>query len=267
MPSIWLSSTPLTVTVCGVLQLAVVKVSEPADTPPSVASETDRPTVTLAVGALRSTTENVAVPPPSVVVSPLSGVTTKPATLIVTVSVSLCAPPAPLLPWSLVAICRLAPPLTLAVGVRLMPESAALMFASVPVNVIAASAVPSPVENVSPDVPLSESVPCVPVSVTCIAAAPASTSPMLIRLPLAALNTSGTPSRAVCVPGTVFTGASFTAVTVIDALAAWLEYAVVPPPAPGLAYAGVALVEALPVVWSQATKPKLAVSPLAPSGM
>ena len=62
-------------------------------------------------------------------------------------------------------------------------------------------------------------------------------------------------------------GASLIPFTVIDAVADWLEYAVAAPPAPGLALAGMALVEALPVVWSQALKPKVAVSPLMLSGM
>ena len=63
-----------------------------------------------------------------------------------------------------------------------MPARAALMFASVPVNVIVASAVPSPVLKLSPVRPLSVSVPLVAVSVTWSEPPAASTSLMLIRL-------------------------------------------------------------------------------------
>jgi len=48
-------------------------------TVPSDGSELASPTVTSAVGAALSTTVNVAVPPASVVVSPLVGLTVMPA--------------------------------------------------------------------------------------------------------------------------------------------------------------------------------------------
>ena len=62
------------------------------------------------------------------------------------------------------------------VGAKLRPFRAVLMLASVPVKVMVASAVPSPVVKVSPAVPARVSVPLVPVSVTCTGLAPASTS-------------------------------------------------------------------------------------------
>ena len=56
----------MTVTVCGVFQLAAVKVRLAGETVPSRrVAATIRPIVTLAVGWLFSTTVNVAVPPAS----------------------------------------------------------------------------------------------------------------------------------------------------------------------------------------------------------
>ena len=74
-----MSSTPVTVTVCGVLQLPVVKVRVAGATVPSVVSLELRPMVTSAVGCEARTTVKVAVPPASVVVRPLVGVTVMPA--------------------------------------------------------------------------------------------------------------------------------------------------------------------------------------------
>ena len=67
-----------------------------------------------------------------------------------TVSLSVRVPPVPVLPWSLVTICRLAAPVKLVVGLKLNPDRAVLTAANDPVNVIVASAVPSPTENESP---------------------------------------------------------------------------------------------------------------------
>ena len=98
LPSIKLSSTPVTVTVCGVLQLAVVKVRLPVDSVPSLLSEELRAIVTLAVGALSSTTLKLAVPPASVVVRPLVGVTVMPAAVFIdTAAISHCIDPLKLL--------------------------------------------------------------------------------------------------------------------------------------------------------------------------
>jgi len=74
------SSTPATVTVCGDCQAAAVKVSDPGAAVPSVASLESIEMVTSLVGWLVSLTVKVAVPPASVVVSPLIGVTVKPTT-------------------------------------------------------------------------------------------------------------------------------------------------------------------------------------------
>ena len=73
-PSTTASFTPVTVTVCAVLQLARVKVTLPGATVPSVVSPLETVIVTFAVGCDASTSWNVAVPPASVVVtSPTTG--------------------------------------------------------------------------------------------------------------------------------------------------------------------------------------------------
>ena len=78
-PSSRPSLTPVTVTVCAVFQFAAVKVSDAgADRALGRVVRADSPTVTSAVGCASSTTVNVAVPPASVVVSPLVGVTVIP---------------------------------------------------------------------------------------------------------------------------------------------------------------------------------------------
>ena len=69
----------MTVTVCAVLQLAAVKVRLAGETVPSVVSLQDRAIVTSAVGWLSSMTVKVAVPPASVVIRPLVGLTVMPA--------------------------------------------------------------------------------------------------------------------------------------------------------------------------------------------
>ena len=77
-PSVTRSNTPVMVTVRATFQSVVVKVSTPGVTVPSVASLEASAMVTFAVGAVLSTTEKVAVPPSSVVVSPEVGVTVMP---------------------------------------------------------------------------------------------------------------------------------------------------------------------------------------------
>ena len=74
-----LSLTPVIVTVCVVFQLAAVKVRLDGETVPSAVLLEVSPMVTLAVGWLVRTTVKVAVPPASVVVNPLVGVTVMPA--------------------------------------------------------------------------------------------------------------------------------------------------------------------------------------------
>ena len=73
-------------------QLAVVKVNEGDETVPSDVSPDDIPIVTLAVGCELSLTVKIAVPPPSVVVSPLVGLTIIPtASSSILVTVTSCA--------------------------------------------------------------------------------------------------------------------------------------------------------------------------------
>ena len=67
MPSSTASSAPVTVTVCAVFQVPVVKVSAAGATVPSLVSLEVTAIVTSAVGWALSTTVNVAVPPASVV--------------------------------------------------------------------------------------------------------------------------------------------------------------------------------------------------------
>ena len=91
---------------------------------------------------------------------------------------------------------------------------AALTDAMVPAKVIVTSAMPSPALNVSPVVPFRLTVPLPALSVTATNAPPASASPMTIPLPPALEKTKAVPSDMLCAPGTVLSGASFTAVTV-----------------------------------------------------
>ena len=81
-PSSRSSLTPVTVTVCGIFQLAVVKVTLDTLIVPSVVSLELSPMVTSAVGCELSTTANVAVPPASVVVRPAVGLTMMPTVLL-----------------------------------------------------------------------------------------------------------------------------------------------------------------------------------------
>ena len=79
LPSTTKSSTPVRVTVCALFQFADVNVTDDGATVPSAVFELLNPIVTFAVGWLVSTTVNVAVPPASVVVRPLVGLTVIPA--------------------------------------------------------------------------------------------------------------------------------------------------------------------------------------------
>ena len=90
MPSSTPSSTPVTVTVCGSSQLLAVKVSMSVDTVPSSVALLLTPITTFAVGWVFNTTVNVAVPPDSVVVKPMVGVTVMPGvSLSFTVTIAL----------------------------------------------------------------------------------------------------------------------------------------------------------------------------------
>ena len=86
-PSSRSSSTPVTVTVCGMSQFATPKVSGAAGTVPSPASLLTRLMITSCVGATARLTSKVAVPPPSVVVRPATGSTTTPAISVWSVAV------------------------------------------------------------------------------------------------------------------------------------------------------------------------------------
>ena len=73
-----LSSTPVTVTVCAMFQLAAVKIRLAGETVPSVVSLLDSAMLTSALGWVSSTTVKLAVPPASVVIRPLVGLTLMP---------------------------------------------------------------------------------------------------------------------------------------------------------------------------------------------
>ena len=87
------------------------------------------------------------------------------STVTATESVSVSVPPVPVEPRSLVVI-EIERGAGSAVGLKLRPSSAALIAACVPLKVMVASAVPSPVVNVRPAVPASVSAPLVPERVT-----------------------------------------------------------------------------------------------------
>ena len=66
-------------TICGESQFADVKTTEEGDTVPSLVSSEVSPIVTFAVGSESRTIVKRAMPPASVVVSPLVGLTVIPA--------------------------------------------------------------------------------------------------------------------------------------------------------------------------------------------
>ena len=136
-------------------------------------------------------------------------------TVIATVSVSLWGPPAPVLPRSLVVNLILAPPVKLAGGANCSPFRPALTAANVPVKVMVTSAVPSPAVKLSPAVPPRVRIPFVAASVTFTGLLPTSTSLTLIRFPLPLENTRTVFLAITWAPGTVFTGALLTGVTVM----------------------------------------------------
>ena len=108
LPSATASSTPVAVTLCGKFQLPGVNTSEPTPTLSSDASSELRPMVTSFSGAVPSTTSKVAVPPLSLVNSPLVGVTriagTGPIAALVTTMSS--TPTASSLPGALLVMMR-----------------------------------------------------------------------------------------------------------------------------------------------------------------
>src|SRR5262252_9545368 len=212
--------------------------------------------------ALPLATLNVSVPSSFMVCAAgtvLTGASSTAFTVMASESTSVSGPPEPVLPWSLVVTVRLASPLKLAVGWNTRPFNAVLMLARLPVTVTVP--VPLPL-TVRPVVPARVSTPLVAVSVTCTLELPASTSAMLIALPLATLNVSVPSSFMVCAAGTVLTGASLTALTVM----ATESTSVSGPPEPVLPWSLVVTVRLaaplkLPVGWN--TRPLRAVLMLA----
>ncbi|MCY1271194.1 hypothetical protein D9M68_247840 [compost metagenome] len=87
------------------------------------------------------------------------------------------------------------------------------MSARLPWKVMLRSPTPSPELKDSPVTPFKVIRPLVAVSVTSTAPEPASTSLMLIRLPLPLLNTRVSSWSTVALAGTLLTGASLTAAT------------------------------------------------------
>ena len=135
------------------------------------------------------------------------------ATLTTTESVSLPGPPAPVFPKSLVLTVTKALPEKLKSGSKRTPSRAALISVLLPVNTIVASPAPDPLRNDRPVVPPRVSSPWVAVSVSRNGLPPASTSNTRIAFPPPTENTVGLLLSEDWAAGTVFTGASLTAVT------------------------------------------------------
>ena len=148
-------------------------------------------------------------------------------TLTLIVSVSVCGPPEPVNPRSSDVIVIVAEPLKFALGVKVVPSRAALMSVMAPT--ICTLEVPLPM-TVTPAVEPVARVPLVEESVTWMALPPASTSDTEMALPLEVEKTRFVSSATVCVPGTLFTGASLTALTVMLTVSVSLSG----PPAPVL---------------------------------
>src|SRR5688572_20565219 len=84
LPSLRLSLTPRTVTVCGTFQVAGVNVTLFGCTVPSLVSLLDSPTITLASGGVLRTIVKVSVSRNSETTNPVVGVTVNPATSLST---------------------------------------------------------------------------------------------------------------------------------------------------------------------------------------
>ena len=156
------------------------------------------------------------------------------ATLMKTVSVSLSGPPAPVLPWSLVLTVSKALPEKLKSGSKRRPSRAALISVRLPVNTMVASPAPVPLKNDRPVVLPTVSSPWVTVSVSRNGLPPASTSDTRIAFPPPTENTVGLLLGEDWAAGTVFTGASLTAVTSIVIKRATLSRLMPPPAVPPL---------------------------------
>ena len=149
------SSTPVSVTCCAVFQVVALKVSDDGDTVPSAVSELATPSTTFPVGSLASFTENVAVPPPSVVPSgddaEVDGDSANPA-----VSSSARVSAAPVTD----TVCVLA---------------AATLFAAVPATVAVRSAGLSMASSTAVIVAVSAAFAVCPAAITMVAPAPGAT--------------------------------------------------------------------------------------------
>ena len=111
-----------------------------------------------------------------------------------------------------------------------MPFRAALTLATLPVNTMSASALPSPVVKASPVVWERVRAPPVTPRVTRMSLpSPLASSVMLIRLPLPLEKTRGMSSSAVWAPGTLLTGASFREATEMVAVSLAVPKAVALP--------------------------------------
>ncbi len=104
-----------------------------------------------------------------------------------------------------------------------------------PLKVAVVSPLPVPAEKLKPEIPASVKVPLVAVRVT--SSTLLSTSVTEIAFPLATEKTSAVSSLVFCATGTVLTGASLTALTVMELEAEAELKAVVPPVPPPVVYA------------------------------
>src|SRR6185503_7536975 len=112
-----------------------------------------------------------------------------------------------------------AAPVKSAVGLKVKPFNAVFTADKRPLKTTVVSLAPVPVVIVKPAVVLRLTVPFVAVNVTLIGFALRSTSATEIWFALPLENTFVVSSLVVCGPGTVFTGASFTAVIAMPRVA------------------------------------------------
>ena len=206
-------------------------VTPPAGTPPatvvSIASAPESTVscaVTLAPPASRSVTDSPVMftAVSSAVVGgapvPTDGASLTARMVIAMVSMSPCAPPAPVAPRSLLEIVRDAAPLTSLFGEKISPPEAARVVFRVAGGAVTVTALlPLPVTMAAVTPPdtfvRSASTPSVAVRLTWMLLPPMSTS-----LTASPVTSSGVSSSVLRVAGALLTGASLTAVTLIDRL-------------------------------------------------
>ena len=143
---------------------------------------------------------------------------------MLTLPMSESAPPVPVEPWSLTEVDSTTGPFSLTPPWNDNVASAALMSLSVPVNVKVASFAPSPMENVRPVVPPSDSAPWSTERLT--SSSPVATSTSATLRPVISSRVSSSTVKSA---GRVQTGASLTAVIWIDAESVAVLKAVSPP--------------------------------------